>query len=235
MGRGGFVLAALAAAAAACAAAPVTASAAVPTTVSAPTFPGFRSVLAQGEGQSVNGVDLAAYEASGNPPPTFVNQQPLYVKIMPHAATLQPPDLDRYYKNTTFGRMPGGIKSSSSPDPDATIYRDARFGMAHIYARNRPALMRAAGYATAEERLFLMDAIRHTAEGNLAELTGPSAAPGDSDQLTDQDFSQKELTAQFNALPTRYGAAGKRAHDDILDYIDGINQRIDEVNTNPLE
>src|SRR5436190_22258969 len=117
MGRGGSVLAALAATAAAFAAAPVTASAAVPITVSAPTFGGFRSVLAQGEGQSVNAADLAAYEASGNPPDTFTNQQPLYVGIMPHAGTLQAPDLDVYYKDTRFGSMPGGVASMDTPRP----------------------------------------------------------------------------------------------------------------------
>src|SRR5437764_108431 len=126
-----------------------------------PAFGNFRSVLAQGEGQSVNSADLAKYEATNQPPDTFVNQQPLYVGIMPHAFALRPPDLDRYYKNTNFGSMPGGVASTKSPPgrPGATIYRDARFGMAHIYAAKRADLMYAAGYATAEERLFLMDAV----------------------------------------------------------------------------
>ncbi|TML79952.1 MAG: penicillin acylase family protein [Actinobacteria bacterium] len=206
-----------------------------PPALTVPAFGGFRSVLAQGEGQSVTATDLAAYEATGNPPDTFVNQQPLYVDIMPHAGTLTASDLDRYYKNTTFGQMPGGVGSVASPIPGVEIFRDKKFGMAHIYGDNRAHVMFGAGYATAQERLFLMDAVRHTAEGNLAELTGPGAASGDSDQLTDQDFSLQELTAQFNALPSRYGAAGARAHADILAYIAGINQRIDEVNANPLE
>src|SRR3989440_12038504 len=92
-----------------------------PPEVSAPAFGTFRSVLAQGEGQSVNAADLAAYEASGQPPNTFVSQQPLYVGIMPHASTLRPPDLKRYYKNTNFGFMPGGVGSVKSPPgrPDA--------------------------------------------------------------------------------------------------------------------
>src|SRR5437660_1221093 len=226
----GLTVAALALAAAAS-----PAGAQSPPALTVPAFGGFRSVLAQGEGQSVTATDLAAYEATGNPPDTFVNQQPLYVDIMPHAGTLTASDLDRYYKNTTFGQMPGGVGSVASPIPGVEIFRDKKFGMAHIYGDNRAHVMFGAGYATAQERLFLMDAVRHTAEGNLAELTGPGAASGDSDQLTDQDFSLQELTAQFNALPSRYGAAGARAHADILAYIAGINQRIDEVNANPLE
>src|SRR5918912_3224822 len=128
--------------------------------------------------------------------------------------------------------MPGGVKAFTSPRPGVRIYRDRRYGVAHIYGKTRSDVMFGAGYARGKEGLFLMDAIRHTAEGTLAELTGPSAAGDDSAQLTDQDFSPAELTAQFNALPKRYGAAGKRAHDDILHYIAGINKRIDEVNLN---
>jgi acyl-homoserine lactone acylase PvdQ len=204
-----------------------------PPPITAPIFGPFRSVLAQGEGQSVSATDLAANQANGTVPDTFTSQQPLYVGIMPHAGGLNDTDLDKYYKRTTFGTMPGGIGSYAEPLPGARIYRDKQFGMAHIYSDNRHDLMFATGYATAQERLFLMDALRRTAKGTLAGLTGASAAPDDALQLTDQDFSDEELTKQFEALPSRFGAEGKRVHDDIQAYVDGINARIDEVNSNP--
>jgi acyl-homoserine lactone acylase PvdQ len=199
-------------------------------------FGGFHSVLAQGEGQTVNAADLASYEGTGNPPTTFVNQQPLYVGAMPAAATLTQATLGTYYKDTDFGQMPGGIASSTSPpgDPGATIYRDSKFGMAHIYADDRADLMVAAGYAQAQERLFLMDAVRRTAEGTLAGLTGPSAAPGDAAQLTNQDFSSQELNAQVDRLRTQYGAAGQRAYQDIQDFVKGINDYIDQAKIDPV-
>ena len=211
------------------------ASAQQPPPVEAPVFGGFHSVLAQGEGESIEAPELAENQASGEPPPTFVNQQPLYVGVTRRAATLRPADLGVFYKNTNFGQMPGGVASVTAPRPGVQIFRDKRFSMAHIYGDTRADLMFGAGYATAQERLFFMDAIRHTAEGRLAELTGPGAASDDSAQLTDQDFSPAELTAQFNALPQRYGPAGARAKKDILDYIAGINKRIDEVNSNPTQ
>ena len=235
MGRGWTRAVAIAAGIVACLAGPVPAVAQLPPPLTVPQLGGFRSVLAQGEGQSVNAADLAAYEASGKPPDTFVNQQPLYVGIMPRAATLKPPDLNVFYKNSSFGSMPGGVGSVTTPAAGVQIFRDKRFGMAHVYGSSRANVMFGAGYATAQERLFLMDAVRHTAEGTLAELTGPSAAPDDSAQLTDQDFSLAELTAQFDALPRRYGAIGARAHRDILDYVAGINKRIDEVNASPAQ
>jgi acyl-homoserine lactone acylase PvdQ len=227
--------AALATATPAAAQLPIGGSDPTPPPITAPIFGQFRSVLAQGEGQSASAADVAANQATGAVPSRFTDQQPLYVGVMPHAKTLTSGDLDTYYKNTTFGQMPGGIDTVSEPRPGALIFRDKRFGMAHIYAGNRYDLMFATGYASAQERLFLMDALRRTAKGTLAGLTGPSAAHGDAQQLTDQDFSDAELTAQFNNVPKRWGAEGQRAHADILAYVDGINARIDEVNANPTE
>jgi hypothetical protein len=165
-----------------------------PPPITAPIFGPFRSVLAQGEGQSVTASDLAANQANGTVPDTFTSQQPLYVGIMPKARTLVPGELDTYYKRTDFGQMPGDVLSYSEPKPGARIFRDRAYGMAHIFGDTRYNLMFATGYATAQERLFLMDALRRTAKGTLAGLTGPSAARGDADQLTDQDFSDAELT-----------------------------------------
>src|SRR5918998_648868 len=176
---------------------------------------------------------VAAVLAAALAAPAAAQQPPLYVDIMPRAATLGPEDIGRYYKDIRFGAMPGGVGSNYSPRPGVRVFRDARFGMAHIYGDTREDLMFGAGYATAEERLFLMDAIRRTAKGTLAGLTGASAAEDDAAQLTDQDFSDEELTKQFEALPQRWGALGERAKTDVLAYIDGINRRIDEVNADP--
>jgi acyl-homoserine lactone acylase PvdQ len=207
----------------------VAASSPPPLTV--PSFGHFRSVLAQGEGQTVSATDLAAYEAFGTVPPSFTNQTPLYSGIMPHATTLTPGDLNVYYKDTDFGSMPGGVGSSESPKPGVQIFFDKQFGMAHIYASNFDDLMWACGYEQAQERLFLMDALRRTAEGTLAGLLGPSSASGDASQLTNQDFSPAELTAQANALPKRLGAEGAKALDALNQYVAGINARIqyDEI------
>src|SRR4051812_39742557 len=52
-----------------------------PPPITAPVFGPFRSVLAQGEGQSVSATDLAANQADGTVPESFVSQQPLYAGI----------------------------------------------------------------------------------------------------------------------------------------------------------
>jgi acyl-homoserine lactone acylase PvdQ len=205
-----------------------------PPALSVPSFGQFRSVLAQGEGQTITATNLLSYEAAGTVPASFTDQQPLYVGIMPHASTLTAAGLDVYYKDTDFGSMPGGVGSYESPRPGVQIFFDKEFGMAHIYAANFDELMWACGYEQAQERLFLMDVLRRTAEGNLAYLLGPSQASGDASQLTQQDFSPQELTAQAEALPQRFGAAGARALDALTQYVAGINARIDYDKQNPL-
>src|SRR4051812_12307932 len=119
-----------------------------PPAITAPVFGPFRSVLAQGEGQSVSATDLAANQATGGVPETFTSQQPLYVGVMPAARTLVPGDLDTFYKRTDFGQMPGEVSSYTEPRPGARIFRDRGFGMAHIWGDTRYDLMFATGYAT---------------------------------------------------------------------------------------
>ncbi|HZU60741.1 MAG TPA: penicillin acylase family protein, partial [Solirubrobacteraceae bacterium] len=204
-----------------------------PPKLAVPSFGSFRSVLAQGEGQTITATDLAQYETLGTIPPSFTNQQPLYVGIMPHASTLTASDLNVFYKNTKFGSMPGGVGSYESPRPGVQIFFDARYGMAHIYAQNFNELTWACGYEQAQERLFLMDVLRRTAEGRMAGLLGPSAASGDASQLTTQDYSPAELNAQANALPRRYGAQGAKALDALKQYVAGINARIQYDQAHP--
>src|SRR3954468_4638023 len=211
-----------------------TASAAEPPPVTTAKVGHFRSVLAQGEGQQLNALEFGQYQATGQPPAAYTSQQPLYVDIMPRASSLTPGDLDVFYKPTDFGSMPGGVGTTESPRPGVQIFRDANFRMAHIYGNTRQDTMFGAGYATAEERLFAMDALRHAAKGTLAELTGPDGAEMDRQQLTDQDFTDEELRKQFDDLPKRLGPDGQRGHDDVQAYIDGINARIKEDLADPL-
>jgi hypothetical protein len=215
------------------AALPATAAAQDPPPVTAPVFQGFRSVLAQGEGQQLGAVEFGSYQVSGEPPETYTSQQPLYVDIMPRASALTTDDLDRYYKHTEFGEMPGGVGTQYSPRPGVQVFRDSEFSMAHIYGDTRADVMFGAGYATAEERLFAMDILRHAAKGTLAELIGPDGAEMDREQLTDQDFTDEELREQFDNLPAKFGETGTRGQQDILEYVAGINARIDDVKSDP--
>ena len=101
--------------------------------------------------------------------------------------------------------------------------RDPTTQVPRIYGDTRAEGMWGAGYVTAEDRLFFMDVLRHTAKGTTAELLGPSAAAADSTQVGIQDDSPQQLTAEMQSLPQTMGAEGAQALNDIQQYVAGIN------------
>src|SRR3954465_11542626 len=193
---------------------------------------GFRSVLAYGEGQTVNALDLAQYELTGTPPDSFVSQAGLYnAGVDPRHAT--DATLDHYFHSSSFTPPDAPGSSTEHPKDGVTIARDNKVQVFRVYGASPPDAMWGAGYAAAGDRLFLMDVLRRTAEGNLAELLGPSAAPGDSQALGINDLSPEELPAEAMALPQRLGAEGARALDDLQQYVAGINAYIQQSTTDP--
>jgi acyl-homoserine lactone acylase PvdQ len=118
-----------------------------------------------------------------------------------------------------------------TPESGATVVREAPYDVPVIYGDTRAEAMFAAGYVTAQDRLFLMDVLRHTAEGTTAELLGASAVPADSESLGIQDASTRALTAEMESLPQTEGAQGAQALSDIEDYINGINAYIAKADT----
>jgi acyl-homoserine lactone acylase PvdQ len=187
---------------------------------------GFHSVLAYGQGQTANAVDLALNQANNTVPPSFTSQGALYDKVI----TRQPTgDLSGYYKDSSFARISGTTETV----PGATIVRDSTYRVPHIYGDTRDGAMYAAGYATAQDRLFLMDVLRRTSEGSTAELLGPSAIPADSATVGQFDLSPAELTAEVMRLPQDEGAAGARGLKDLQQYVAGINAWIAKTRLDP--
>ena len=112
---------------------------------------GFHSVLAYGQGQSTSAVDLARNLALGDVPASFTSQAAMYDRVI----TSQPQgDLQNYYKDSSFAQITG---TSESPVAGVTVVRDPVHQVPHIYGTTRAAAMFAAGYATAQDRLFLME------------------------------------------------------------------------------
>ena len=197
----------------------------------APDVGGFHSVLGVGQGQTVNATDLAANQASGQPPDSFVNQLQMYSGVSRVASTLTASTLDKGWKDSGFRPQsaPGAVES---PRAGVTIVRDPVYRVPRIYGVTRADTMFGAGYATAEDRLFLMEALRHTAEASTVELLGPGAAKDDAAAITHQDFSPEELQRQFDELPA-LGPEAAQGHQDVLDYIAGINAYIDQTRSDP--
>jgi acyl-homoserine lactone acylase PvdQ len=193
---------------------------------------GFRNVLPPGE----NGLDTLAeilnFKSSGAIPPHYADQQPLYENLVYGAPGLTEAQIPNFYKDATFGVPPGKLESEIEPKPGVTIQRDSEFGIPHIYGVTRADTMYGAGYAGAQDRLFLMDVLRHTGRAELASFLGGSNAGADASQWGFAPYTEADLEKQLTQAPQLYGQAGQQAIDDVQNYVDGINKYIEEAEAN---
>src|SRR5581483_10042345 len=126
----------------------------------------------------------------------------------------------QFFKDASFGVREDDIDRVYSPTAGVTVVRDASFGVPHVFGETRYATMFAQGYTGAEDRLFLMDVLRHLGRARLSEFLGasPSNLAMDRDQLAAIQSSGPE------------GAGG---YMDLLAYADGVNQYINEALSDP--
>ena len=198
---------------------------------------GFRNVLPPGENGTDNAVQLAAFEATGALPPHWDDQQPLYDGLL--YASAQPgfdmAAVDRYFKDATFGVKPGDVASTEMPKAGVSIVRDSSYDVPHIYGGTAEDVAWGAGYAGAEDRLFLMDILRHTGEAELSSFVGGSPANRAMDHAQWQlaPYTPAELQQQVDDAGKFYGARGQQLQRLLAAYVAGINAYISATRTNP--
>jgi Penicillin amidase/F5/8 type C domain len=114
-----------------------------------------------------------------------------------------------------------------------TIVRDRATGVPHITGTTREGTMFGAGYAGAQDRLWLMDLMRHVGRGELTPFAG--GAPGnralEQSVWRNSPYTEADLQAQITRLRSA-GARGAQLYDDVEDYIAGINAYIDHCMAN---
>ena len=195
------------------------------------------SILPPGEHGLYNAADIAAYQANGTRPAgARATSSPQYANLLYNAAGLTDAQLPTYFNDELFGIPRGQITRTETPSTTVpvVIYRDTH-EVPHIYAQDRVSLAYGAGYAAAEDRLFMMDVLRHYGAGNLSAFLGPSCADEqmDHDSLLLGGYTQAQKQAQIDALPTQYGALGQELKDFATSYVAGINAYIAATQTNP--
>ncbi|MBV9213162.1 MAG: penicillin acylase family protein, partial [Actinobacteria bacterium] len=197
---------------------------------------GFRNVLPPGTKGTDNAVQLAQYQSNGQRPQHWIDQLPLYVNLVYADPTLTHGQIGKYFKDATFGVKPDQVERIETPRPGVTIVRDKAFGVPHIYGAMRDDVMFGTGYAGAEDRLFLMDVLRHTGRAQLSSFAGGAASNRqmDRDQWQAAPYTEADLQKQIDDAPKYYGSLGTRFVQDGDQYVAGINQYIHEA-TNPLD
>ena len=129
----------------------------------------------------------------------------MYSNLTTAAGSITAQTIPDYFKDATFGVPPGDVESTESPEPGVTIVRDKQYGVPHIYGDTRPELMFGIGYATAEDRLFFIDALRHAGQGDLASFAGGANVSMDESVWADEPYTQQDLVNQVN-----FGIAQRR-------------------------
>ena len=187
-------------------------------------YRGFRNILPPGTNGFDNATQLAQYEAAGTKPAHSSDQLQMYSNLTTAAGSITESQIPNYFKDATFGVPSGDVGSTENPESGVTIVRDSQYGVPHIYGATRDELMFGIGYATAEDRLFFIDALRHAGQGDLASFAGGANVAMDEEVWANEPYTQQDLTNQINYLKAQPGAA--TLFSDATSYINGINAYI---------
>ena len=196
---------------------------------------GFRAILPPGANGLVNGPQLLAFQAGGSRPPHNDDQLAPYRDLVFRSSGLTAAGLDRYFHDASFGVRPGDVERTYSPRGDVTVVRDG-LGVPHVYGSTRRGAMFGLGYAAAEDRLFLMDALRHAGRAELSVLAGGANVAMDESVWADTPYTEADLLRQYNTRPP--GISRKlfrQGRSDVDNYVAGINAYIAEARTDPTK
>ncbi len=196
---------------------------------------GFRNVLPPG--QKGNGNALEALGAQlGALPAHSTDQYRMYHDLGYEATTLTEAQLPSYFKDASFGVPADDVDRVYSPTLGVTVIRDKSFGVPHIFGTTRAATMFAAGYTGAEDRLFVMDVLRHVGRARLSEFLGPSPENQamDREQLAAAPYQSADLTRQVQELAAS-GAEGAAVVADMQNFAKGVNAFMTEALLNPFK
>jgi acyl-homoserine lactone acylase PvdQ len=191
------------------------------------------SILPAGENGLVNATDLLRFETTKSRPANSQDQLGKYSNLLYGYPGLSNAKLSRYFNDESFGVKPGDITRTEIPEAGVTVYRDTN-DVPHIYGKTDAAAAFGAGYAQAEDRLFLMDVLRHYGEGTLASFLGSSCAfeQMDHDQLLLAPYTKARADAQVAAMGRNNGSTGKLAVTMLDNYVAGVNAYIQQTHSN---
>src|SRR5512142_1494868 len=184
-------------------------------------------ILPPGENGNATLVDILGNRVLGTTPPHARDQLDRYAALAPGYQGLTDAQLGRYFDDASFGVPADQVERTERPRADVTVVRDRATGVPHVTGTSRAGTMFGAGYAGAEDRLFLMDLLRHVGRGQLTSFAG--GAPGN--RALEQSvwrvapYTDADLQAQIDALRAD-GDRGARLYDDVQNYLAGVNAYI---------
>ncbi|MGW0518821.1 penicillin acylase family protein [Crossiella sp. NPDC003009] len=181
-------------------------------------------ILPPGQNGNATFAELLLFKSLGIRPPHSSDQKSRYEKLVWGYSGLTDEQLNTYFNDASFGVPADQVASTSSPRPDVTIVRDKATGTPHITGSTRAGAMFGSGFASAQDRLFLMDVLRHVGRGEVSSFAGGAIGNREFEQQqwSIAPYTEADLQAQFDRLE-QLGPRGKQMKQDVLDYVAGIN------------
>ncbi|WP_328667927.1 penicillin acylase family protein [Streptomyces sp. NBC_00328] len=188
-------------------------------------------ILPPGENGNATLAQILLNQAFGTQPAHAEDQLGPYGSLPSGYSTLTDAKINDFFNDASFGVASNQVESTTKPGgrTDVTIVRDKKTGVPHITGTTRYGTEYGAGFAAAQDRLWLMDVFRHVGRGQLTSFAG--GAP--SNQGLEQEFwrnapyTEADLQAQIDSATSKAGARGVQALADANAYIDGVNAYID--------
>ena len=185
------------------------------------------NILPPGSNGNVTTLDIAALSgttATATSPAHFADQLEMYDALTRRdPGSISQADIDQLYKRADL--TPATVVSTQSPKPGVSIQRDA-FGVPFINGATFNDTEFGAGYAAVQDRMFLMDVLRHTGAARMAEFLGntPGNVAMDQEQLRTAYYTPAEANAQVVKAAANARANGQKLLDGMDAFLAGINQ-----------
>ncbi|MFE7230729.1 penicillin acylase family protein [Streptomyces sp. NPDC057596] len=188
-------------------------------------------ILPPGENGNATLAQILLNQAFGTQPSHAEDQLGPYANLATGYPALTDAKINSFFNDASFGVPSGQVASTEKPAgrSDVTIVRDKKTGVPHITGTTRYGTEFGAGYAAAQDRLWLMDVFRHVGRGQLTSFAGGAAANQGLEQefWRNAPYTEADLQAQIDRAVAGNGARGQQALVDVNAYLDGINAYID--------
>ncbi|UOZ09058.1 penicillin acylase family protein [Amycolatopsis sp. WQ 127309] len=184
-------------------------------------------ILPPGENGNATLADILAHKVLGTRPAHAADQLGKYSSLAGGYQTLTTGTINQYFNDSSFGVAADQVASTTQPRSDVTIVRDKALGVPHITGTTRAGTEFGAGYAAGQDRLWLMDVLRHAARGQVTSFAGGAAANRELEQsfFANAPYTEAELQQQIDNVAAK-GPRGAQGLADAQAYVDGINKYI---------